>query len=110
MAAFFVRAWPRTKCAVALAALAVILAWPALAGAQVGPCLPRADAIAKLQRQYREQQVGIGVASSGSLVIELFVSDSGSWTILMTRADGISCVAAVGENWAAIAAGLESSL
>ena len=110
VAAFLVRAWPRIKCAVALAALAVILGWSVLAGAQGGPCLPRADAITKLQRQYHEQQIGIGVASRGSLVIELFVSDSGSWTILMTRADGISCVAAAGENWSTTAAGLESSL
>ena len=86
----------------ALAALALLLAWPLTARAQGGPCLPRADAIAKLKLHYQEQQVGIGVTARGSSLVELYVSERGTWTILMTRADGISCIAAAGENWSPI--------
>jgi hypothetical protein len=87
----------------ALPVLALLLAWPVTAQAQGGPCLPRAVAIAKLAQTYQEQQVGIGVTTRGGSVVELFVSERGTWTILMTRADGISCITAAGENWSPIA-------
>lgn len=85
-----------------MAALAALLAWPVMARAQGGLCLPRADAIAKLAQNYQEQQVGIGVTTRGSSLVELYVSERGTWTILMTRADGISCITAAGENWSPV--------
>lgn len=34
--------------------------------------------------------------------IEVFASESGSFTIVNTRPDGLSCLIAAGENWQAI--------
>ncbi len=39
-----------------------------------------------------------GLASTGNLV-ELLISSGGTWTILVTNPSGITCVAAVGEDW-----------
>jgi hypothetical protein len=32
-------------------------------------------------------------------VVELLISSDGTWTILVTKPNGIACVAAVGEEW-----------
>ncbi len=31
--------------------------------------------------------------------MELFTSKSGSWTLLITRTNGLSCIAASGQDW-----------
>lgn len=86
----------------ALLSAALLLAVTASADAQaMGPCLPHGQAVTKLGQQYGEHQVGIGIGSKGSSVIELFVAESGTWTILMTQTNGMSCITASGDNWSA---------
>ncbi len=70
-----------------------------LAGAAQARCLPHEEAIARLQRDYGETAHGLGLGNRGQSVMELFTSKTGSWTILITRTDGLSCIAASGENW-----------
>jgi hypothetical protein len=70
-----------------------------LAGAARARCLPHEEAIARLQRDYGETAQGLGLGNRGRSVTELFTSEAGSWTILVTRANGLSCIAASGENW-----------
>ena len=55
--------------------------------------------MARLQRDHGETARGIGVGSSGELVTELFVSETGSWTVLVTRTNGTSCILASGHDW-----------
>jgi hypothetical protein len=43
----------------------------------------------------------MGLAASGSIV-EILVSQTGSWTILVTSPNGTSCVVAVGDYWEAL--------
>ncbi len=62
-------------------------------------CLPHSDAVSKLKTTYEEQKIGLGLGQRGSSVVELFVSDTGTWTILVTRTNGMSCIAASGDNW-----------
>ncbi len=62
-------------------------------------CLPHEEAIARLQQQHGESTKGLGVGTRGQSVMELFTSETGSWTILVTRTNGLSCIAASGENW-----------
>ena len=64
-------------------------------------CLPHEAAIAELDKGYQEQSVGLGLGNTGEAVYELFVAQSGTWTILITQPDGISCIAAHGNNWSA---------
>ena len=32
-------------------------------------------------------------------VIELYTSEKGSWTLLLTQPTGVSCLIAAGDNW-----------
>ena len=85
---------------VALALLASVTAGSRPAHAQQS-CDVRKTLLAKLDTGYDEQPVAIGVASTGN-VVELLVSANGTWTILVTRPNGIACIAAVGEDWQAL--------
>ena len=79
------------------------------AAAQVMQCGERDPLIKSLNDKFREKRFGIGLITNARL-IELFVSDSGTWTMLMTRPDGITCIVAAGSNWiSAPVAGLQGS-
>lgn len=61
-------------------------------------CAPREKVVARLMEKFGEQQSGVGLAQ-GANVVELFVSKSGSWTVLLSFPAGHSCLIAAGENW-----------
>ena len=65
-------------------------------------CAPRDVALTHLTTKYEEARRSIGLAANG-VVVETWASDSGSWTILVTRPDGISCMVASGQNFEAVA-------
>ena len=75
-----------------------------LVGALVKPaesqsnCGLRQDIASKLERTYQETPTGIGLSKNGG-VFEVFTSPNGTWTILFTKPDGLSCMMAVGDNW-----------
>lgn len=62
------------------------------------PCDIREKIIDTLINNYNEKQISTGLANSGN-VIEIFGSDSGTWTVLITSPNGISCMLASGKNW-----------
>ncbi len=61
-------------------------------------CSERPMCLSHRAADYRENPVAMGLAANGKM-LEILVSRSGSWTILITSPDGRSCVVAVGENW-----------
>ena len=61
-------------------------------------CGPRAAALEYLLERYGERPRAAGLAGDGR-VVELLVSASGSWTLLLVRPDGTACIAAGGEAW-----------
>ena len=62
-------------------------------------CADRGKIIARLQDKYGEQFHGGGLQNAQS-IFEVWASDdTGTWTILRTRTDGVSCVMASGTNW-----------
>lgn len=61
-------------------------------------CGDRGRFVEQLNQRFSEVPVALGVIDNGS-VLELFTSETGSWTILITRSDGKSCIIASGENW-----------
>lgn len=62
-------------------------------------CAERKSVVARLADRYGETLQSIGLQSN-SAVIEVYASpDTGTWTILMTRPDGISCLIASGDMW-----------
>ena len=57
-------------------------------------CHSHADLTKMLNQKFAEQPSALGV---------VFVSNQGtSWTIVVTRPDGWSCIVAVGEHWEAL--------
>ncbi|MDJ0686441.1 MAG: hypothetical protein QNJ84_17280 [Alphaproteobacteria bacterium] len=61
-------------------------------------CDSHSAVIEKLENTYRETRAGVGLASNGA-VAQLYVSESGSWTMLLTNARGVACLIAAGQGW-----------
>lgn len=61
-------------------------------------CGPRDQIVKVLADQYQEDPVGIGLARPGQ-VIEVFASQAGTWSMVMTMPDGKACLIAAGDNW-----------
>jgi hypothetical protein len=80
--------------AAALSASAVIATPPALAAA----CAPRDEFAKHLASNYNEKSQGVGVTTDGSL-FEIFASDAGTWSLLITNGKKISCIVAGGDMW-----------
>ncbi len=79
--------------ALALAAL------PAFAPAQAMRCGARETVIRHLEERYGETRRSVGL-QEGRGVVELYANaESGSWTILLTTPQGMSCLMAAGESY-----------
>jgi len=61
-------------------------------------CGKRDDIVKSLADQFDERPQAVGLVDEDA-VLEVFVSDSGSWTILATGTDGNSCLVSSGESW-----------
>lgn len=61
-------------------------------------CGPRRTLAARLARDYAERPVSMGLTGDG-LMLEVFAGDRETFTILLTRPDGLSCILAAGEAW-----------
>lgn len=85
----------RILLAVALLTVAPVLT--DMAHAQQAKCGKRDKIVAMIQK-YDENQTAIGLASTGELV-EVFVSPKGSFTILITTPQGMTCIATIGNSW-----------
>jgi len=91
---------------VRFAAMILFVALTAGPAGAVELCGSRSDFVALLKDNFSEIVVAQGLSSKGHLV-EVLVSPAGSWTILLSRADGISCLVDEGDPWVtAASAGL----
>ncbi len=61
-------------------------------------CGERDRLVGELEQHFNETVTAIGVVDERA-VVEVFVSDSGSWTIVATGTDGLSCILSAGEGW-----------
>lgn len=62
-------------------------------------CLERDTVVERLTNDYGESFQGGGLQSEKRIFEVWYSEEQGTWTILLTRADGISCVMATGTNW-----------
>ena len=84
-----------------LALALMCLATPAFAQGQP-QCGPRAKVLALLAEKYGEVRRSIGI-SANNMVVETFASDAtGSWSIIFTRPDGVTCFVASGRGYEAV--------
>ncbi len=82
--------------------LSAVLAgsWTESGTAQQQPaCGKREDVVKTLLSKYSEKRRAMGIANP-TMVIEIFTSRSGTWTILLTHSNGSSCIVSAGEDWA----------
>jgi hypothetical protein len=85
-----------TGAAVMLVAMSAI---PVAAATASPPCASRPEFLKQLSKRFNEEPVALGLTNNGSL-IELLASDDGStWTIMISRPNGSSCLIAAGEGW-----------
>ncbi|PLS23592.1 hypothetical protein [Neptunicoccus cionae] len=87
--------------ALSLGFLGVILAHSA-AHSQPASCAQRPQVVERLETKYGETRRSVGLASNSGIV-EVFASErSGSWTIIITLPNGMTCLVAAGESYEAI--------
>ena len=61
-------------------------------------CGEREAIVKSLAEQFKERPQAVGVVDKNA-VMEIFVSETGSWTIIATGTDGNSCLVSSGEGW-----------
>lgn len=64
-------------------------------------CGNQADIEKRLEDGYQEVPAGVGLAANGGL-IQLYTSEKGTFTIILTRPNGMACLMAVGDHWSAV--------
>lgn len=78
--------------------LALALLVPTTVQAQQN-CAERTLVVEKLEARYGEVFAGGGLQNAERVFEVWFSQEKGTWTILMTRADGQTCIMASGTNW-----------
>ena len=79
--------------------VALGLAFGSTVSYAAGVCGPHDKIVSQLENGYEEVRSGYGLSGNGALV-ELFVSkEKGTWTFMLTRPDGLTCLMASGGNW-----------
>jgi len=79
------------------------------ANSQTRNCAPHAAVVERLANGYGESRQSIGLGSDNS-VVEVYASDeTGSWTIVVTRPGGPSCLVAAGQSFQSVDDPLPSS-
>ncbi len=69
------------------------------AHAAAAQCTSRANMVQQLNERYGESSQSIGLTPSGE-TLELFADpETGTWTILLSFADGTSCMMAAGTDY-----------
>ncbi|WP_245525512.1 MULTISPECIES: hypothetical protein [unclassified Mesorhizobium] len=68
---------------------------PAAAAEQ---CAARTDMVKALGEKFHENAAAVGMINP-NVIVEVFVSERGTWTILATDTQGQSCVLSAGEGW-----------
>lgn len=77
---------------------AVTAASPVLAQ-QMTSCGDRDKIVATLEKRHGEAPIGAGLAGE-TAVVELWSSaKTGTWTLIITRTDGVACLLAAGDAW-----------
>ena len=66
--------------------------------AQIMMCAKHAQVVGHLAARYSEIPMARGLTQTG-YVLEVLVSENGSWTIILTRPNGLSCLVSAGEDW-----------
>ncbi|MBO9410277.1 hypothetical protein J7406_03195 [Ruegeria sp. R8_2] len=61
-------------------------------------CEPTSRMHDKLERQFGSQRAATGVRSPEQ-IMEVWTSEKGDWTMVVTYSTGTSCIVAMGQDW-----------
>lgn len=78
-----------------LAAILALLTSPAMAA----NCAQRDVVIERLSTKYQETQTAGGLQSSKSIMEVWASEESGTFTVILTHPNGLSCIVASGTHW-----------
>ena len=87
-----------------LACMIGLLAAPAAAM----QCGDREKIVAHLAETYGEGRVSVGLAENGAMVETFASPETGSWTLLMTSPQGLTCLLAAGESFETVSEAVPS--
>lgn len=62
-------------------------------------CNKRSEVMKNLSANYREAPTALGMASNGGVLEVMTSKDGKTWTVLLTKPDGTSCLVAMGNSW-----------
>ncbi len=77
--------------------MAALFPWSVLAQSQ--NCNERDRVLEFLAKKYKESPIAAGVTNAGGLVELLTDGKGGTWTIIVTTPQGMSCLVAAGAGW-----------
>lgn len=60
-------------------------------------CSPRSVVVDKLGKKYSEKQIGVGIVGPEA-ILEMWASEKGTFTMLVTTKDGRTCILASGHE------------
>ena len=64
------------------------------------PCAARGEVVKMLREHFGESPIAHGTAHTGATA-EVFLGPKGTWSIVATAPNGLSCMVGSGENWQA---------
>jgi hypothetical protein len=62
-------------------------------------CGEREKIIKVLKDDYNEAPLAMGLSQKSTEAFEIFTSDKGTWTVMMTMSNGMTCIMAAGHSW-----------
>lgn len=67
--------------------------------AQQAQCAPTAQVLDALVNKYGEQQITHGATPSGAIIQVWANAETGTWSAIVHRPDGVSCLVASGDSF-----------
>jgi hypothetical protein len=83
-----------------MATFVILAVFTTSAFAQQTRCAPRENLLDYLAGAFKERHVGSGITQQGALM-EIMASEKGSWSIILSTPNGVSCLVAAGDDWQA---------
>lgn len=62
-------------------------------------CGEREELAEILKDKFDQHPVGVGLSHQSTQAFEVFASNDGSWTVMMTQTNGKTCIMAGGHSW-----------
>lgn len=79
-----------------LSALVAVFLWASPVNAAI--CMNKDVMIDFLGERYAEYPVARGLVGE-EVMMQLFLSESGTWSVIVTNTMGLSCINSAGDNW-----------